>query len=364
MRQQIKDGNGATWAYDEARALGVIRKYSFLKALKDNSEVVETKPGLHLKLMGMPPTAEVNADYSAVKEQRGAIEADIGYKVSSAQNGGWDDFQKLLTDLRRKSDDLSASTQAMFKNAQDMDNAAIEAAETGINIAKGTRDASIISIAAIGLVATGGAAITLAATTGSGLQGYATYQDTGNVKKAVIKGGLFLLPLGLKQLGSVATAAGHSKKVVATVTMAIDTSADTFEGVFVNEASLGTAVSSAVVNQGVSFGASQISAPLTRWMGRRFGSALQLMDQHGNGVSNRAWPAITSLAEKHTVNLIKTEPSTFSEAALGTSEVKHFSARAPSGINSQGSPLACMIPATSGMDEPTRYIKQNVLSRI
>lgn len=353
------------WSHDEDRALGVIRNYAYIKAFKENSEVVETRDHWLQKIRLMPETGIVETNYKAIKARREEIEAKVGYEISNTQSGGWQDYQAKLISIRRDANRLRSTTQAMFRTANEMNRDAVEAGETGMKRAKIVRDASIISIGVIGAVATGGTTVVAAGVAGGGLKGMATYQDTGSSSKALISGGLFMIPLGVAKARVLAPGANLSKAVVANVSLAVDTASETVEGALVKDEKILEALQNALVSQGVAKGVGVYFNGLDGWLGRRLRSAIEIMDDHGGKMSNRAYPAIAELTKKSMTEVIKNEASTSREASMGISGA---AASQRAGLPFAGNPNACPLPkmaqSTISSDPAARYIRQNVLARM
>ncbi|MBL3611289.1 hypothetical protein [Rhodovulum sulfidophilum] len=316
MTQCFVDDAGVSWSYDQQAALRLIAHYARLRAMNETTRVVTSRDSLIQKLYLARELANVETDVNRMLARKTEIEEVEGRRFATLMLGAAGDAQAYLIGLRRETDRLMSANQSIYRSAQDINQAAIDHAETAIKVAKGVRDSSVLTLGVIATVATGGTTIAVASGAGAGLSATATYQDTGSASKAAIKGGLFLLPLGTRQITGAATAAGASPTMTAAMSLAIDTGAETFEGVYVNDATLERALSAALINQVSGRYVGALAKENTRWMGQRLRGAVRLLDNHGGQMSNRAYPFLSEMGGKLTQEAIKVSPG---ETPAGTS---------------------------------------------
>lgn len=356
MRKQFTDDSGQRWSYDEGAALRLIGHYARLKAMNETTRVVTTRESLIQKLYLANELAQVDTDVNRMLQRKAEVEAVTGRRFATLMLGAADDAQSYLFGLRRDVNRLTLANQSVYRRAQDINQAAIDHAETAIKITKGVRDGSILTLGVIATVSTGGLTLAVASGTGVGLQATATYQDTGSVSKAAVKGALFMLPLGTKQISLAAGAAGASTTVTTAMSLAIDTGAETFEGVYVNDADLDKAFGAALTNQLMGFGIGNVAAANTRWMGQRLRGAIRIVDSHGQQMSNRAWPLISQMGGKLVGESLKVSPAS-----------QRANAMAAGGVRMAGRGMANDSPVgalRSPRNESEAYIMRHVLSRI
>ncbi|PTW46573.1 hypothetical protein [Rhodovulum kholense] len=325
MTQCFVDDAGVSWSYDQQAALRLIAHYARLRAMNETTRVVTSRDSLIQKLYLARELANVETDVNRMLARKTEIEEVEGRRFATLMLGAADDAQAYLIGLRRETDRLMSANQSIYRSAQDINQAAIDHAETAIKVAKGVRDSSVLTLGVIATVATGGTTIAVASGAGAGLSATATYQDTGSASKAAIKGGLFLLPLGTRQITGAATAAGASPTMTAAMSLAIDTGAETFEGVYVNDATLERALSAALINQVSGRYVGALAKENSRWMGQRLRGAVRLLDNHGGQMSNRAYPFLSEMGGKLTQEAIKVSPG---ETPAGTSPNPSPAARA------------------------------------
>ncbi|RAP41092.1 hypothetical protein BYZ73_11720 [Rhodovulum viride] len=325
MTQCFVDDAGVSWSYDQQAALRLIAHYARLRAMNETTRVVTSRDSLIQKLYLARELANVETDVNRMLARKTEIEEVEGRRFATLMLGAADDAQAYLIGLRRETDRLMSANQSIYRSAQDINQAAIDHAETAIKVAKGVRDSSVLTLGVIATVATGGTTIAVASGAGAGLSATATYQDTGSASKAAIKGGLFLLPLGTRQITGAATAAGASPTMTAAMSLAIDTGAETFEGIYVNDATLERALSAALLNQVSGRYVGALAKENSRWMGQRLRGAVRLLDNHGGQMSNRAYPFLSEMGGKLTQEAIKVSPG---ETPAGTSPNPSPAARA------------------------------------
>ncbi|MFN3145149.1 MAG: hypothetical protein ACE368_07690 [Paracoccaceae bacterium] len=367
MRHEFIDGNGVRWLIDYDAAHGVIRHYATVQAIFESTYIIKTKDHILQRIGLISEDAELKQDWSGFKSARQRIEKQTSDRWTATLTGGWDDAQAMLIDIRRKANALEKANSAKFRNATEINNAAIEQAEALIKGARFVQDASIISLSVIATVSTGGTALFLASASGSALQGVSTYQRTGSTNKALIDGALFLIPTGLRVFRGAALANGQSSKIIAAVSIGIETSADTLKHVAIDEVELAEAIKLAIINQGLSkvmdFGADRAKT----YIGDRLRGALNVFtDAHGGHMaSNRTYSLAVETANKFIAESIKLGPSTPAEHALG---VVGAQARSEFGVQSILPPFysasALLCEAAPNGDEATRYVKQRVLTRL
>ncbi|ARC90735.1 hypothetical protein [Rhodovulum sp. MB263] len=323
MTQCFVDDAGVSWSYDQQAALRLIAHYARLKAMNETTRVVTSRDSLIQKLYLARELANVETDVNRMLARKTEIEEIEGRRFATLMLGAVDDAQSYLIGIRRETDRLMSANQSVYRSAQDINQVAIDHAETAIKVAKGVRDTSVLTLGVIATVATGGTTIAVASGAGAGLSATATYQDTGSASKAAIKGGLFLLPLGTRQITGVATAAGATPTMTAAMSLGIDTGAETFEGIYVNDATLEQALRAALINQvsGQALGA--LARENSRWMGQRLRGAVRLVDSHGGQMSNRAYPFLSEMGGKLAQEALKVSPGgTFAaDAAAQTGRV-------------------------------------------
>lgn len=370
MRQRYTDVNGTAWLFDQDRAVRMISHYARNKAMVETSSVVRSRDSFLQKIRLADALAEVKSDQSAFTSRKAQIEAATGYALTSHLSGGWDQALDFLITIRRQTVALSTQEMALYQSASGINQAAIDSAETAVSLAKGVRNGSVIGLGIIATVATGGATIALASASGAGLSATASYQDTGDFKKAAVKGSLFLIPVGLKKVQSAAKVAGYSQTVITSVSIAIDAAVETFENVYFNEASLDVAIQKALISTGVAIGSDAMGSAVTKWSGNKFRETYQIFtDAHGGHVaSNRTYPLLGSVLSKATDSAVVAgfdrQPGSALELSLGADGAQQV-LRGPvsyayTGVAARMSPMQCARPAS---DPHSLWVQQNVLTR-
>lgn len=367
MRQTLTDTNNVKWSIDFDEAHRIIRHYAMVRAINDNTHVVQTRESLLQKMRLFSAHGEIVQDWNIIKAAKANIEARTAYDWTATLTDGLDDAQLFLIDHKRKADALQKANTAKFNSAHEINRAAIDHAEVMIQGARAVQTASIISMGVIATVATGGATLYLATAAGSSLQGVATYQKTGSVGKALFDGALFMVPAGVGKFKMAAQAAGHSKTLVTSLAIGFETSADAAKHVIVDDAELGKAISTALINQAGSQAIGYAGDQAKRFLGQRLKGALTIFtDSHGgHSASNRTYPLMVEGVASVAKEITKVEASTPAEFSLGTTGIR---ARPEGGAQPvfmctpyRPAPLS---PAMPMMDEATRHVRQYVMSRM
>jgi hypothetical protein len=372
MRQTFVDTNGVKWSFDPGQAANLIHRYAVLRAFKENSMVIENRESWfhsrswlrHFGLASLPPGGEMSTT-QGWQHRIGQINKQIEREISLLKSDGWGDLQERLIELRRETERLNRTTNTMFRSVREMNDVLGIALEPRMRVAKDIADISILVIGVIG-ASTTGPVVVVAALSGGALQAWDTYQDTGNVKKAIISGGTFMVPLGGKYFGRMARISGHPEKVEVVVSLVVDSSVEAYENYFVKEQDILDAISDAFINNAGEFMVKNLLNDVDKFVGAKFAedkinSALAILD----GRSNRTPALLEGLVVERASELIRVEPSTSREAAMGLEGARGSRA---SGVPFVGTPgratLVCMAPATVSTDPAARYVMQNVLARI
>lgn len=318
MNQIVEDEHGIKWSLNGERMEGLLRKAAFFRATLENSQVTTSRESLLQKLRLAGPLAEVDQNLKQIDSMKARLGDQYRADILNLKKGGWEDLQYYLAQKRAQVEKDKASVKGMFRSASDINQAAVQSAETGIKVATGVRDASVASLGIIATVSTGGTISFVAAGVAGVGKGAATYQDTGDWTKAIADGAFVAIPLGVGQGLKMAKTAGHvSKGVVTTTTLVFDIGAEVGTECIVNEKDLETAMVNALLKQGVSQIETAALAPLKTEIGKKIKSSVMILNDHSGKGSNRATPLIVETIKKlgHKAGSAITSPKTRQEKA-------------------------------------------------
>lgn len=291
----LAGSDGTGWRFNETGALGVINAYATAVAFRDGTYLVRTRDHWLQTIRIMGAHADVELDEQRINKTRKRYNTALSAKLFDLLPQGRPAFNFLVS-LRGATQTAREAGQNVFRNASEINEANIRAAEIGLTAAKTTRDASVLSFAIIAAVGTGGTTVALA-TAGSALgSGVATYQDTGKVDKALLSAGTALIPLGTKNLQVAMKAKGLAQPVIVTVSALADITGDSVKNYYVDDMALQDAVVKALIAKGISTGMEQIAKSVATDVGRTLKSNFAIKDVHGPGgrMSNRTTSLVTT----------------------------------------------------------------------
>lgn len=310
MMKTYTAGDGARWMFDPERTGKALAHGAGIRAKVENSAVVATKDHWLQRLgpLSMPPNGEVQSNLSKIDAAKSRYIAEYNQQLQSLQSGGWEDLEAWLVLMRQQTDIYNKRMMSMFDEALDLTSISIKSAETGMKVAKFTRDASIASLGIVAVVATGGTALYLATAAQAGLSGVATYQDTGSINKALASGAFAAAPLGAgKIIKAGSAAAGASKGVTAVISVVTDVGMDTAKSMVVDDKSIEKALAGAALDKAIGTGISLGSKQFANQVGETIRDTVRVMDAHGpNGrQSNRATSLLIETFNKSGSELAK-----------------------------------------------------------
>ncbi len=295
----LAGSDGTGWRFNETGALGVINAYATAVAFRDGTYIVRTRDHWLQRVRIMGAHAEIEFDNEKINKTRNGYNKALSAKLFELLPKGTPAFNFLVS-LRGATQTVRDDGQNVFRNAREINEANIRAAEIGLTVAKTTRDASVMSFAIIAAVGTGGTTVALA-TAGSALGGgVATYQDTGKVDKALLSAGTALIPLGTKNLQMAMKAKGLAQPVIVTVSALADITGDSVKNYYVDDMALQDAVVKALIAKGISTGLEQVSKSVANDVGRTLKGNFAIKDVHGPAgrMSNRTPSLIMKGGEK------------------------------------------------------------------
>ena len=212
------DRRGRGWCVDLDRVSQILYSEVFSYEKKRRATRVEEDNGIY------PDTVRIEIDYHNMRSVvRARATREYQRFVDTLSNDGSAAYAMLVT-ARTQAVESDAyvrrrQRRAASETAQNL-NRAVRTAETGLAVARFIRDTSA-SVLIIGSTVIPGATPALVALTGGSLlQGYGTYQDTGNVGAAVIQASTSFV-FGLVPLGFTSLAGRTARELAAAESRAL-----------------------------------------------------------------------------------------------------------------------------------------------
>ncbi|MCK7614724.1 hypothetical protein [Roseibium sediminicola] len=195
---------GAVWKINYGNVANVIRAYAYMVALSENVriDVVSSYPGFSMDEIRMRQSNTLHHDKDIVDNRA----KDITQKMYQAflamlTTSDHRDAENFLAGLRTKTMRLRREHGGLVEQSNAMNRSFLARATQAVELAKATRDGSILILSVIASVASGGTAVA-AATLATGGTAVAKYQDTNDAGEAVKAGAGCLILLGWGQLAN------------------------------------------------------------------------------------------------------------------------------------------------------------------
>jgi hypothetical protein len=276
------------------------RRYAaYIQATTKNTSVVRSRDHLFQILRIAPEGAELRQNLNQINVERDRLIEQFNTEIKQLKQGGWEDLHAYLIQKRTESDANHARWRKMSDEVGAINSDLIKHAETAVSVLTVARDVSIVGLGIIATVATGGTALAVATVGQAGLQGVATYQDTGDLNKALASGTFIMVTFGAGKAVSGLKAAGTvGPKVATAITVMIEVGEETANQVVIDEKALDDAIYSALLKQGVSEGSKVLSKSLASKIGTEIKDTIKVLDDHGGRASNRIAPLLAETARK------------------------------------------------------------------
>lgn len=298
MMDKVQDNAGQDWHFDAQRMAGFLRSAAYMKATVDCSAVTLTRDHWLQRIRAVPATAEVTSNLKSISQLQNTLLNEYHGKITTLKEGGWADLEAFLAIKRAEFEQNKAKSQGMFSDAQAQNDMAIAAAETGIQRATFVRDASITSLGIIATVSTGGMTLVLATGAQATLQGVATYQDKGDIGKAVADAAFVAIPIGVAQKLKQARMAGEvTKGAAAAITLVVEVGTETAKEAYVEDAAIEAAIAKALVKQAGDAALKGLTKELSTQVGKELRDTIRIMNDHSGEGSNRATPLLVEAAK-------------------------------------------------------------------